>query len=632
MCGISGLFLFRPDPTIHVQGTVAAMNGALSHRGPDDAGTYALPDGSGALGNRRLAIRDLSPAGHMPMSTDDGKLCITYNGEIYNAEELRAQLEAAGDTFHSQSDTEVILKGYARWGDALIPRLRGIFALAILDLRAGRHLFLARDPLGVKPLYYTWSPHLFAFASEIRALRAAQLTDGRTAPAALVAFLLLGSIPSPMTIHPNVASLPAATTLRVPLDEPRVEPLPHRYWHPPAQHDPTRTWQEAVQEVAAGVDEAVRRQMVSDAPIGAFLSGGLDSSAVVASMRRATSGTIRTCSIRFSDDRYDESHYARLVSAAEGTEHVERLVSSHDLDTHLDRILLSLDQPSVDGVNSYFVSHTAREAGLTVALSGLGGDELFAGYGNTFGSIDRLVSLLGRVRRVPGGRAVVTTAAAVTRTPRGPKLVDALARPVSPANAYVACRGLFSPSQVRRLVAPDVWQEAVPSDAALHRLLSYGCKLPPDDQFATDPLRWTSLAELNTYTHDQLLRDTDVMSMANSLEVRVPLLDHRLVERILRLPPTLRPYGRGDKPLLRAALGDRLPPQVSSRHGKQGFVFPLDSWMRRDLRLQIDARLRDLSTSPWLSASAVEAARYHFFAGRQHWSRLWSLVVLQSAL
>ena len=641
MCGIAGIVV-RPEHSLpDLRERLGAMAGAMVHRGPDDEGIFVTDDGRIGLASRRLAIRDLSPAGHMPMANGDGSVWLTYNGEIYNADELRSELESRNYRFRSRSDTEVVLHGYEAWGAGITQRLRGMFAFAVLDQRPGtgpqwtrgsydsRQLFLARDHMGVKPLYYAHCPDAFVFASELKALLASDLVSRDLSPSGLVGYLLMGSVPNPLTIYQGVSALPPATSLSVSSACPD-QASEETYWHLSADEREPASASEAVERISALLAESVRIRLVSDVPLGAFLSGGLDSSSVVAFMRQATSGPIRTCSMAFAERDYSEARYARAVADALGTDHYERVVTADELVQEFDDILSSLDQPSVDGVNTYFVSQTARQAGLTVALSGLGGDELFGGYPNTFVQVPQMLRALRLVQAVPGGPQL--TRAALNCVPlrrRWTRVRDALARPASPAGAYLTRRGLFSPAEVRALVSPEVWQTGVEGFDPVQHVSERADDAEGTPSFCVRPFEWISRAELRTYTHHQLLRDTDVMSMAHSLEVRVPLLDAELVEAVLRLPTAVKVNGMaGPKPLLKRAVGERLPDSVRQRSDKQGFIFPLDPWLRGPLRGQARSIVDSLQGKRWLQQAAIQRVLDDYEAGRVHWSRLWALVAL----
>ena len=627
MCGIGGIALRAGRVVNNLGGRLQAMRAAMAHRGPDDQGLYLTPDGRTGLVSCRLAIRDLSPAGHMPMSDADGATWITYNGEIYNADALRPQLEHGGWRFRSSSDTEVLLASYAAYGSAMFTQLRGMFAFGLYDAgaAAGRlgqpRLLLARDQLGVKPLYYAHTPDGLVFASELKAIIASGLVSRTIDPAALVAYLLLGSVPCPLTIYRDVRCLEPGCSLSLAVGDAAQQLEIRRYWELPCPSEEAGDPSEVAAYVRGLLADAVRSQLVSDVPLGAFLSGGLDSSSVVALMRAATSGPIRTCSMVFSEQGYSEASYAQAVATAVGAEHHERVISSADVLGSLDRIFWAMDQPSIDGVNSYFVAETARQAGLTVALSGLGGDELFGGYQKTFGGVPRTLRSLRLAQRVPGGAALAATAMSVLPVgQRWGKVVAALGRPASHASAYLVQRGLFTPPEARALVGPEIWVAAQSCDPV--RLIAERA----DTTCSAEAFGWVSRAELRTYTHHQLLRDTDVMSMAHSLEVRVPLLDHVLVEALLRLPAAAK-GGVGPKPLLLRAVGDLLPAVVRERRDKQGFTFPFDRWLRGTLRPTLDTWR---AAGPGLlRPNALADAQRSFDAGRLHWSRLWAIAALE---
>ncbi len=623
MCGISGIAVSAHSVPFNIAAPLAAMTRAMIHRGPDDEGVYIDPVRRVGLGSRRLAIRDLTPAGHMPMPNDDGSVIITYNGEVYNSDAIRPELEALGYHFRSGNDTEVILRGYEAWGEKVVERLRGIFAFGIYDARPGRgtpRLFLARDQLGVKPLYYAATSEHFYFASELNALMASKRVASDINPTGLVGYLLFGSVPNPVTIYRDIQALPPGHTLTLELSPTFRPPTLHQYWHLPEKTDPYVNGRDVVGEVRELLTEAVKLQLVSDVPLGAFLSGGLDSSIVVALMRKATNGTLRTCSIVFAESEYSEAPYARAVADHVGSEHFERLIRSHEILDACPAIFGAMDQPSIDGVNSYFVSETARQAGLTVALSGLGGDELFGGYPHTFQQVPGVYRAMRAARTIPMG--VTLARAAMSVMPNAPKwsrFADALDHPPSRAAAYLTRRGMFAPGEVQALVGPEMWEAATANFDYVEHVASRA------DSPDADDFTWISRAELSTYTHHQLLRDTDVMSMAHSLEVRVPLLDHVLVEQVLKLPAAAKQNGNTPKPLMAQAVGDLLPPMVRDRRDKTGFVFPWEVWLKGDFGRAVDPTRASV---PGLQPQAVRHIWSQFQQGKIHWSRAWTLVAL----
>ncbi len=621
---------------------VLRMLDAQAHRGPDDwglllpeslASARAVPSGarsrdhvrryadagarSGAvLGARRLSIVDLSSRGRMPMGTSDRCVWVVHNGEVYNYRELRDEL-AAREPFHSETDTEAILRGHAAWGDDVVQRLRGMFAFAL-----PRGLAAAPTPSreGSVRDQARSTTHEDAerviFASEVRALRHSGLVPDEPNPAAFVRFLQLGSVPSPETTVRGVRALPAGHRLTVDSRGSAVR----RYWDaaavPPADAGAARAEDGAVAErTRALLDESVKLHLVSDAPLGIFLSGGVDSSALVALASRHRDAPLTTVSVGFDEPAYSEAAQARLVARQYGTDHAEIILRARDVFAALPRFFRAMDEPTIDGVNTYFVSAAARQAGITVALSGTGGDEVFWGYPHL-----RRAALLDRLRLAmaalprPARRGVATAArwvGAVLRR-RGLDRLDYLERP-SPAALYLMVRGLYRPRQVSGLLGIS------PSE-----LDAYGPPLPdPARAPGSPPGRSFELQEFGHYLQNQLLKDTDLMSMAHSVEARVPFLDHRLVEYVASLPARAKLAGGPHKPLLLRAMGGAVPREVWDRP-KMGFTFPLAPWMA-----QRAAELRAQSLEGGrLDARAVGQVWDDFEAGRVHWSRPWALVVL----
>ncbi len=602
MCGIAGVVMPENASSDSMRAALHGMRAAQHHRGPDDGGTFWDDRLRVGLANCRLSIRDLSPAGHMPMCADS--VCITYNGEIYNADELRVQLRQLGHVFASRSDTEVILRGYLQWEAQVLTRLRGMFAFVIFDRRS-ETLLLARDPLGIKPLHYSRTQP-FCFASELRALVESSLVSRAVDATALHAFLQLGSIPAPYTIYRDIAALPpghmAIARLR---GGGRLETRPYANLE---TNDKTAT----VPDVQTALAEAVVSHLVADVPVGAFLSGGLDSSTVVALAARASGHPLRTCSIAFESSAHDESAYARAVAQALGTQHHERLVTRADFFGNLDGFIRALDQPSIDGFNTYFVAQTASNIGLKVALSGLGGDELFGGY-PSFKGVPRMLRALKSVRAV-GGASGAGAINAVMRSDRWKKVAAAAGGPVTPASAFLVYRGLFTRAETDDMLRAPVQFDAV------NYVTSRAGKVNGSLQ------EWVARAELSTYTTSQLLRDSDAMSMAHSLELRVPLLDTRLVQTVSRLPAQERFHGSGNKPLLRRIMRDALPAIVLDRGGRQGFTFPLQEWLAGDGARPLwhwDAPIME-----HFKEAPLRALQGRFRAGRTHWSRVWALIAL----
>ncbi|SRR5579884_131780 len=613
MCGICGVYQERASDPALLAAATTRMAAALAHRGPDDEGVWVDPAGRIALGNRRLAIIDLSPAGHQPMTDPSGQVVLTYNGEIYNFRELRRELEASGYRFRSHTDTEVILALYLRDGLEMCRRLRGMFALALWDGRSER-LVLARDRLGIKPLYYAHRDGRWLFASEIRAIRASGLVSPTVNPRALVAFLCLGSVPGPTTAFEDVWELPPASMLTVRGTGPSEV---RRYWDMPGPAPTERDAAAAAEELRERLRDAVACHLVSDVPLGVFLSGGVDSGALVAMMYESGHARIRTFSIRFPELQFDEGAEAARVAARYGTEHAAREIRGEDVAADLDQIVAAMDQPTIDGVNTYYVSRLARESGTIVALSGIGGDELFCGY-PSFGLVPRVLAWQRMGARLPVGRSIVAAVLAAIPSYRSAKLRESLQQAPTIQSAYLTVRGLLTREELIDLLTPGPLRDAARELDAAFALGGFAPALPDD------PLAATAVLEMRGYMHNQLLRDTDAMSMAHSVEVRVPFLDHPLVEFALGLPRSIRADGRPPKWLLLKALGHHVHRGPS--RSKRGFTFPLGAWLRGSLRDAVADAIRRSATV--FRPEAVHRLQARFEAGRVHWSRLWAIVVL----
>lgn len=622
MCGLAGLVTPLTLTESHCR-IVAAMTEAQSHRGPDDAGLEAVASGTPAaiFGHRRLAIIDLSAAGHQPMVDPANGNWITFVGEIYNYRQLRADLAQRGALFHTQTDTEVILKAYTEWGHSCTQHLRGMFAFAIWDNQE-QTAFLARDQLGVKPLYYWHHDGTLLFAAEVRALLASGLVPRCADLKGLRSYLAYGSVQEPYTLVENVHSLLPGHTLTWRDGIIRVG----RYWQLPQPgqangHHRAAPVYETVRDLLA---ESVELQLVADVPLGAFLSGGIDSSAIAALAQQAAERPVNTFSIIFDETTYDERDYARLAAVHTGTRHSELQLTSDMVVSHLDRAIAAYDQPSMDGLNTYFVAKATREAGLVVALSGVGGDELFGGYNGYHKQL--LAERWSRhVAAVPPSLRP-TLANGLRRLAvreslrRAADLFDHSTIP------YFLTRQVFSTRQVSALLEPGVV-----AASANWQPLTFA-RLAAETR-GYDAINRSSALELQTYMLSTLLRDTDQMSMAHALEVRVPLLDHKLVEYLFTLPGALKLDDQQPKPLLTWALNDDIPAACVHRP-KQGFVLPFDLWLREALR----PRLRETL----LGASAAEAHPFQpaglkkvwqqFEIGQISWSRVWSLFMLQSWL
>jgi len=590
VCGIHGIFDFTGAP-VDVR-LLAAMGRITAHRGPDDEGQHA--DGNCAIGMRRLSIIDLA-GGHQPIGNADGTLWVVCNGEIYNFRELRRELEAKGHRFKTRSDTEVLLHAYAEHGEGFVARLNGMFGFALWDARK-RRLLIGRDRLGIKPLYYLNDGRRFAFASEAKALLELPGVRPEVDPTALQAYLELGYVPAPLSIFRGIAKLPIGSLMSVTREGVGVR----SYWTPPARVDPAPSVVDWTQRVRARMEESVRMQMVSDVPIGAFLSGGIDSSAVLAFMARHSDAPVHTYSIGFkggaADQYYNELPYARQVAERFRSDHHEILVRP-DVVGLLPKLLWHMDEPIADSafVTTYLVAEFARRE-VTVILSGVGGDELFGGYRRYLGE-----RYMKHFARLPGPlrRAAVALA---DRLPsdRHSKLLN-LSRYAKQflgtadlpfEERYRAYVGVFGPDEAHDLLATPAGTridalgaafQAATGDDAINRM------------FAVDAL---------TQLPDDLLLLTDKMTMASSLECRVPLLDHELVELAAGIPGGVKIAGGTLKHLMKKALVGVLPPEVLNRP-KRGFGAPMGAWLK--------AELLDLLESA-LSRESIEARGFLRYA------------------
>jgi asparagine synthase (glutamine-hydrolysing) len=614
------------------------MMGALQHRGPDEDGILVAP--SAALGMRRLSIIDL-PGGHQPVFNETGTVAVVYNGEIYNFQQLRKTLEGRGHAFRTLSDTEVIVHAYEEWGEQCLREFRGMFAFAIWDARStgasgeaarGARIFLARDRLGIKPLYYAVADGALLFSSEVRSLLASGRIQPRLSPDALEAYLTFGSVSEPSTLVEGIFSVPPGHCLAFSADAAPAKPSPKPYWvYSDAvlrQDGPKpRNFQEAAKLLRPLLEETVRDHLISDVPLGVFLSSGLDSTTLVALASRFLSD-LHTFTVVFPEQRFSEAKISRETAKLFKTRHLEVLLAPETLVNQLDDAVKSLDQPTMDGLNTYFVSRAARQAGLKVALSGLGSDEIFGGY-STFVSTPRAAFVASLGRWIPGPFRRLTAGAAV-RIAAGDAVGKAAAAWRSPKDfphAYYFTRLLFTPSRVRRLLAPYFESAEYSSD----RDYPWRARMRETTRQAgrLDSFTSVSCFELQSYMVNTLLRDTDTASMANSLEVRVPFLDHRLVEFVGRLPRNAKYTRDVPKSLLVEALSDLLPDEVVGQ-SKRTFTLPWDVWLRGPLGVRLSQDLANL-TPPlrqYLNPRAVRGAWQNFVIGQTNWSRPWSLFVL----
>jgi len=620
MCSISGIF-GRGD-----QEVVVRMNEAQRHRGPDDQGVVQF--GKIVLGNTRLAIIDTSAAGHQPMHDPETGNWITYNGETYNFKELRREL---GGEWASNTDTEVVLRAFSKWGVDAFRRLRGMFAVAIWDNQQQR-LILARDPLGIKPLYYYATKDHLIFASELRALLASGLAPRRLSSDGVNSYLANGSVAAPLTIVDGVKQLLPGHYLEVSaaVDTKEIE------FAAPVREQVPDGRDEAVARLREELEESVRLHLVSDVPLGVFLSGGMDSSALVALMSRISGPRPKTFSVVFDEPGFTESPFSRAVAARFETDHEEIRLSEDRLLRILPEALASIDQPTMDGVNTFVVSQAVKNAGVTVALSGLGGDELFAGY-PSFRRALKLDSMSRTSRRVLRAVASVAKNGSVQRH----KFRQLANSDGTPTDVYEISRQLFSTDFIFVLmdrVGRGQYHLAV-AGGSNHLSKINGTNAPTRSREVVltsskcDVVNAISRLELSGYMSNTLLRDTDAMSMAHSLEVRVPFVDTKLVDYVLSLPGEwkLDRGNRGPKPLLADALADLLPRDFLARP-KMGFTLPFEKWLQQNLRTEVSSVLEDdaMLSAPALNSVAVQKLWRNFLQKPRAvgWSRPWSLYVL----
>lgn len=622
MCGIVGLI--APALTVEQrEGAVGRMIARQGHRGPDDRGIFS--HASITLGMCRLAIIDPS-RGHQPMQSDDGRFAIIFNGAIYNYRELQTELRADGHVFRTNCDTEVLLAAYIRHGAGCLKRLRGMFAFAVWDARE-QMLFAARDPLGIKPFYYARVPgNGLVFASELNALLVGGLVEREIDPVSVGEYLAWFSVPAPRTIYRGVINLPPGHCLAAQADgRARTEP----WWRLPAPAPTPATagnYSEFVRDLRDQLEDTIRAHRVADVPVGAFLSGGMDSTAVVGLMTKTGASRLKTFSLVFNEADFSEQQSARLAAQTYGTDHHEELLTGGRIACDLPRILTCYDQPTGDGINTFYISQAAKAGGVKVALSGLGGDELFGSY-PSFRDLPRLEKILLWWHRLPAGpRRAVTGGLQGLRSSRAHKLADFLAH----------ARDLHELASLQRRVLPEAGRLSLLSPDARQMTTRLGPNHPMLDDFVhdligADDFQIISAWELRTYMADVLLRDSDVFSMANSLELRVPFVDTRLLEWLWPQRTGFKHDPGRPKRALADAVADLVPSAIRQRP-KRGFTLPLARWMKHELRPFLDETFgtASLDRCPWLDAPTVQARWREYLAGDdpRAWSRVWTLAVL----
>ncbi len=618
MCGIAGIINLDERPVS--MGMLRSMTDVIRHRGPDDEGFYLK--GRVGLGHRRLSIIDLSRAGHQPMCNEDETVWITFNGEIYNYKSVNETLKA-NHTFRSSCDTETVVHAYEEYGHHCVDHLRGMFSFAVWDEKSNR-FFAAVDRLRIKPFYYTVVGDTFLFASEIKALLATGLVEKKLNHEAIHHYLSLQAIPVPMTIYENVYTLPGGHALEVENGKVRV----FSYWDIPYQQyesDDVETHRKKVRDL---VWESVEMRMMSDVPLGAFLSGGIDSSAIVGIMSELSNQPVQTFSIGYDvgGHEYDDTYYANLVSKKCGTEHKSITVTANDVLARLPGFLHHLDQPSSDAINSYFVSELAAKD-ITVVLCGQGGDELFAGY-NSFKLVNKFLQRDAKWGRVP---SLLRSGIAGSM-----KMLPSELSAVQKFNRFLGDYGSFVNKYARiRMELYEGEKHSIYSDEFISGLNGANTFSIYEDYYnrvpdEVDALNKVSYLDLKTHLGDILMRDVDVMSMAFSLETRVPLIDHKLVEYASGLPASLKLKDDVTKYIFVESVRDILPEEVVTRK-KLGFNFPFAIWLRNELYPLVDFVLsrEAVEARGIFRYDAIEKLKETFLTTEITYRRVWGLVLLE---
>lgn len=619
MCGICGIHGLEKidNPTA----VVRRMNAAMAHRGPDASGEYVTPEV--ALGHQRLSIIDLTTAANQPMHSPDGRYVLIFNGELYNYQEIRAQIDDY--TFLSNSDTEVVLAAFRKWGIAAVQRFNGMFAIALWDEQE-KELLLVRDRLGIKPLYYAEVGQSLIFASEIRAILQSEMVQRKASRSSIVDFMRYQTVHAPDTIIDGVKMLMPGHWIKVTDNDFQIAPF-WKITESPSMEARGMEEKDIKNRVAQLLNDAVKRRLVADVPFGAFLSGGIDSSLIVGLMAKHHPAPIKTFSVTFAEEKYSEAPFARMIAEKFQTDHREIRLTPQDFLDDLPTALKAMDHPSGDGPNTFIVSKVTRDAGITMALSGTGGDELFAGY-DIFRRFIQLQDKKWLLSFPKWMRAI----AGNTFRYRQPGIGSDKTAEVLKAGRfdleyiYWVSRLLFfdkrmlqvlnlnalSPNSVFRTVGEEV---------------AYGTP-----GFKYPKLSQVSVAEIATYLQNVLLRDTDQMAMAHALEVRVPFMDHELVEFVLGIPDRYK-FPETPKKLLVDSFPELLPDAVVNRP-KMGFTFPWNDWLKKDLRDFTGDHLSDLASRDLFHKDGIDRLWNDFDQQKPdvNWAHIWNLVVLENWL
>lgn len=616
MCGINGIL----SGSLDLQKRIQAMNDAMVHRGPDAEGTF-VHEGI-AFGHRRLSILDLDPRSNQPFYSPDGRYIMVFNGEIYNYQELKKSLPDV--QWKTASDTEVLLHAWIQWGEKCLIHLNGMFAFAVWDT-VSNELFIARDRMGIKPLYYFDGHEHFVFSSEVRSLLASGFVDKKLNASALPDYLMYLTVHAPDTIVENVKMLLPGHWMKLSDGNLTME----QWWNPAVDlntRNPKR--EEAVAQVRKLLEAAVSRRLVSDVPFGAFLSGGIDSSAVVALMAQQMNRPVDTFHIAFDESEFSEARYAKMMADKFGTNHHKIVIRPSEFLETLPQALDAVDHPGADGPNTWIVSKAARDAGVKMVLSGLGGDEFFGGY-DVFKQLPKLKSK-GWVMSFPR----------FMRSAAGSMLMKARPSVSSKKTAAILMQDAWYMEYTYRfsrmaILDKDVQKLLAGNPAFTNRvfdimknLTGVGAPAARFEQFTQ-----ISFAEMSTYLPNVLLRDTDQMSMAHALEVRVPMLDFQLVEYMLSLPASLKQSVLSPKQLLVEAMGDDLPTELVNRQ-KMGFTFPWKNWLKNELRPLTETYIHAFSKRPEMNETAVLRLWNEFLNDHptSRWAVIWNIVVLEHYL
>jgi asparagine synthase (glutamine-hydrolysing) len=619
MCGIFGVIHFDDKPVDQAKAIEAAKT--LAHRGPDDYGTFLSTSGNAFFCHYRLSIIELSKLGHQPMTTDDRRYTILFNGEIYNYKEIRnpksnlpaeTLVKAGIRNLKSDSDTEVLLNLYADYGEESLNKLRGMFAFAVWDEKE-KSLFAARDRFGIKPFYYLHNENEFIFSSELKAIKTYK-KNLTVSEKGVDAFLRTGSVPAPLTIYNETRSLMPGEYVIAAGGKIQLK----KWWgFEKLVSNGNKYSNEAKEEIKNELISSVKAHCVSDVEVGAFLSGGVDSTSIVSLMKQIGQEKVRTISVIFPGNKLDESNYARLAANKYDVEHTEYPLTESEVIDDLNKFFDAIDQPTVDGLNTYFVSKAAASLGLKVVMSGLGGDELFGGYPSF-----KHYRNLNLINQIPASGVLMNAAIPFSKSMLPAKAIEYFRNPQEENSIYKLFRGLFTEEELRILG----WHSPTHSENDLSFEESLSSNLKSKIVIRNSPLQYVSFMESTNYMANQLLRDSDVFSMAHSLELRVPFVDNRLYAGVLKYLDN--GYNKKyPKKLLTDAVGD-IPSELVNRE-KMGFTFPFADWIMKGEFNDImkDTLLNGEITRIIDSKAAGELLR-KFNEGKVKWSRIWALFIL----